>query len=870
MTSKEIRQKFLDFFNEKQHRIVESAPMVVKDDPTLMFTNAGMNQFKDIFLGNRAAKDLRVADTQKCLRVSGKHNDLEEVGVDTYHHTMFEMLGNWSFGDYFKTEAIEWAWELLVDIYGLDPERLYATVFEGDAADKLEADTEAEDLWKKFLPSDRILRANKKDNFWEMGDQGPCGPCSEIHVDLRSDEERKAKPGRDLVNADHPQVVEIWNLVFIQFNRKSNGSLENLPSQHVDTGMGFERLCMALQGKTSNYDTDVFSPLIAKISDLSGIRYTASDNQTDVAIRVISDHIRAVSFAISDGQIPSNSGAGYVIKRILRRAIRYGYSFLDFKEGFMYKLVPILANQMGDAFPELKKQQELITRVIQEEESSFLRTLDKGIDRFNNHVDSLKGKTIDGGFAFELYDTFGFPIDLTELMAREKGLNVDIQGFNEGLQKQKERSRAATVTESSDWTVLKQDDREEFVGYDLLETDVFITRHRKVTAKGEAFYQLVFNITPFYAESGGQVGDTGYIEANGEKTLILDTKKENDLIIHLVEELPSDAGAVFKAVVNSEKRKATGLNHSATHLLHAVLRNVLGDHVEQKGSLVNPEYLRFDFSHFSKVSDEELTEIEEKVNAQIRANIPLDEQRNVPINTAKEMGAMALFGEKYGDVVRVITFDKDFSVELCGGTHVNATGDIGLLKITSEGSVAAGIRRIEAVTGVVAFDALNSAYTQVNELKSVLKTKNPLKSIQQLQSQIKELQQKIEGFNAKAASGLKDELLAKAADKGDFKLIAERISLEDSNAIKNLCFDLKKESGLVALLGVVSNEKPGLHLVISQDLVDSKGWKAGEMIRPLAAHIKGGGGGQPTYASAGGSDVNGLETALKVVSSSLE
>jgi len=870
MTSKEIRQKFLDFFNEKQHRIVESAPMVVKDDPTLMFTNAGMNQFKDIFLGNRAAKDLRVADTQKCLRVSGKHNDLEEVGVDTYHHTMFEMLGNWSFGDYFKTEAIEWAWELLVDIYGLDPERLYATVFEGDAADKLEADTEAEDLWKKFLPSDRILRANKKDNFWEMGDQGPCGPCSEIHVDLRSDEERKAKPGRDLVNADHPQVVEIWNLVFIQFNRKSNGSLENLPSQHVDTGMGFERLCMALQGKTSNYDTDVFSPLIAKISDLSGIKYTASDNQTDVAIRVISDHIRAVSFAISDGQIPSNSGAGYVIKRILRRAIRYGYSFLDFKEGFMHKLVPILADQMGDAFPELKKQQELIIRVIQEEESSFLRTLDKGIDRFNNHVDSLKGKTIDGGFAFELYDTFGFPIDLTELMAREKGLNVDIQGFNEGLQKQKERSRAATVTESSDWTVLKQDDREEFVGYDLLETDVFITRHRKVTAKGEAFYQLVFNITPFYAESGGQVGDTGYIEANGEKTLILDTKKENDLIIHLVEELPSDAGAVFKAVVNSEKRKATGLNHSATHLLHAVLRNVLGDHVEQKGSLVNPEYLRFDFSHFSKVSDEELTEIEEKVNAQIRANIQLNEKRNVPINTAKEMGAMALFGEKYGDVVRVITFDKDFSVELCGGTHVNATGDIGLLKITSEGSVAAGIRRIEAVTGVVAFDALNSAYTQVNELKSVLKTKNPLKSIQQLQSQIKELQQKIEGFNAKAASGLKDELLAKAADKGDFKLIAERISLEDSNAIKNLCFDLKKESGLVALLGVVSNEKPGLHLVISQDLVDSKGWKAGEMIRPLAAHIKGGGGGQPTYASAGGSDVNGLETALKVVSSSLE
>jgi alanyl-tRNA synthetase len=870
MTSKEVRQKFLDFFNEKQHRIVESAPMVVKDDPTLMFTNAGMNQFKDVFLGNRKAKDVRVADTQKCLRVSGKHNDLEEVGVDTYHHTMFEMLGNWSFGDYFKTEAIEWAWELLVDVYGLDPDRLYATVFEGDKTDKLDADTEAEDLWKQFLPIERILRANKKDNFWEMGDQGPCGPCSEVHIDLRSDDERKVKPGYELVNTDHPQVVEIWNLVFIQFNRKSNGSLENLPSQHVDTGMGFERLCMAIQGKTSNYDTDVFSSMISKISELSGVKYTASDNQTDVAIRVISDHIRAVSFAISDGQIPSNSGAGYVIKRILRRAIRYGYSFLSFKEGFMYKLVPILADQMGDAFPELKKQQELITRVIQEEESSFLRTLDKGIDRFNNHVDSLKGKTIDGRFAFELYDTFGFPIDLTELMAREKGLNVDIQGFNEGLQEQKERSRAATVTESSDWTVLRQDDREEFVGYDLLETDVFITRHRKVAAKGEEFYQLVFNITPFYAESGGQVGDTGYIQANGEKTLILDTKKENALIIHLVEELPSDAEAVFKAVVDDEKRKATNLNHSATHLLHAVLRDVLGDHVEQKGSLVNPEYLRFDFSHFSKVSDEELIEIQEKINSQIRANIPLNEQRNVPLSAAKEMGAMALFGEKYGDVVRVITFDKDFSVELCGGTHVNATGDIGLLKITSEGSVAAGIRRIEAITGTVAFDALNSAYTQVNELKTVLKTKDPLKSIQQLQSQIKDLQQKIEGFNAKAASGLKDELLAKAIDKGDYKLIAERISLEDSNAIKNLCFDLKKEEGLVVLLGVVSNGKPGLHLVISQDLVDSKGWKAGEMIRPLAAHIKGGGGGQPTYASAGGSDINGLTEAIKVISSSLE
>mgnify|MGYP002630633528 CR=1 FL=1 len=862
MTSKETRQKFLDFFEEKNHRIVASAPMVVKDDPTLMFTNAGMNQFKDIFLGNRVSKDLRIADTQKCLRVSGKHNDLEEVGVDTYHHTMFEMLGNWSFGDYFKKEAIDWAWELLVDVYGLNPERLYATVFEGDNSDKLDADTEAEELWQQYLPTERILRANKKDNFWEMGDQGPCGPCSEIHVDLRSDADRASKPGRDLVNADHPQVVEIWNLVFIQFNRKASGLLEGLPAKHVDTGMGFERLCMALQGKTSNYDTDVFSPLISKISDLSGVSYTASDNQTDVAIRVISDHIRAIAFAISDGQIPSNSGAGYVIKRILRRGIRYGYSFLGFKEGFMHKLIPTLAAQMGDAFPELKKQQELITRVIQEEEASFLRTLDKGIDRFNNHVSTLTGKMVDGQFAFELYDTFGFPIDLTELMAREQGFTVDIKGFEAGLNEQKERSRAATATSSSDWTVLKQDDREEFVGYDLLETEVVITRYRKVTAKGSEFYQLVFNITPFYAESGGQVGDTGYIESGNQKIYIQDTKKENDLIVHLVEELPTNPEVTFNAVVNREKRNATQLNHSATHLLHAVLRDVLGEHVEQKGSLVNPEYLRFDFSHFSKVSDEELATIEAKINQQIRANIQLDEQRNVPINSAKEMGATALFGEKYGDLVRVITFDKDFSVELCGGTHVAATGDIGLLKITSEGSVAAGIRRIEAVTGVKAFEQLNAAYLEINELNRLLKTKDPLKSVQQLQAQVKELEQKIEGFNAKAASGLKDELLKGAVDKGSYKLINERISLEDAAAIKNLCFDLKKEPGLVALLAVLTNGKPGLHLVISQDLVDSKGWKAGDFIRPLAANIKGGGGGQPTYASAGGTDNNGIESAI--------
>jgi len=869
LTSNEIRQTFLDFFKQKQHRIVPSAPMVVKDDPTLMFTNAGMNQFKDIFLGNRAAKDVRIADTQKCLRVSGKHNDLEEVGVDTYHHTMFEMLGNWSFGDYFKKDSIEWAWELLVDVYGLDPNRLYATVFGGDAGDNLEADTEAEELWKRFLPAERILKASKKDNFWEMGDQGPCGPCSEIHVDLRTDAERAAKPGRDLVNADHPQVVEIWNLVFIQFNRKADGSLETLPAKHVDTGMGFERLSMALQGKTSNYDTDVFSPMIAKVSELSGVKYSATDSQTDIAIRVISDHIRAVSFAIADGQIPGNSGAGYVIKRILRRAIRYGYSFLGFREGFMHKLVPTLADQMGEAFPELKKQQELVTRVIQEEENSFLRTLDKGIDRFNHYVSSLKSKTIDGQFAFELYDTFGFPIDLTQLMAREQGLIVDIKGFETGLNIQKERSRAATATESSDWTVLRQDDKEEFVGYDLLESEVFITRYRKVSAKGKEFFQLVFNITPFYAESGGQVGDKGFIEANGIKTFIFDTKKENDLIVHFCENLPAEPSANFKAVVNAGNRKATALNHSATHLLHAVLRQVLGEHVEQKGSLVNPDYLRFDFSHFSKLTDEELAEIEKRINDKIRENISLDEQRNVPINTAKSMGAMALFGEKYGDLVRVITFGRQFSVELCGGTHVKATGDIGLLKITSEGSVAAGIRRIEAVTGAKALEELNAAYQQVNELKGLLKSKEPLKSVQQLQLQVKELQNKIEGLNAKAASGLKDELLAKASAQNGFRVIAERIALDDATAIKNLCFDLKKEEGLVALLGAISGGKPSLHLVISEDLVSQKGWKAGELIRPLAQHINGGGGGQPTYASAGGIEINGLDKAIASLGSLL-
>jgi alanyl-tRNA synthetase len=866
MTSQQIRQTYLDFFKEKGHAIVPSAPLVVKDDPTLMFTNAGMNQFKDIFLGNRPAKDARVADTQKCLRVSGKHNDLEEVGVDTYHHTMFEMLGNWSFGDYFKKEAIEWAWELLVKVYGLNPERLYATVFEGDDADSLPADTEAENLWKQFLPEDRILRASKKDNFWEMGDQGPCGPCTEIHVDLRSGAERAQQSGRELVNNDHPQVVEIWNLVFIQFNRKADGSLENLPAKHVDTGMGFERLCMALQGKTSNYDTDVFSPLISVISSISKKKYTATDSREDIAIRVISDHIRAVSFAIADGQLPANNGAGYVIRRILRRAIRYGYSFLSLQEPFMHKLVAVLAEQMGPFFPEIISQRNLVEKVILEEEQSFLRTLSKGIERFNAHVEGMGGKMVDGQFAFELYDTFGFPIDLTELMARERGLTVDGAGFQKGLAEQKERSRAVATTENSDWTVLAEGSG-EFVGYETLEAEVRITRYRKVSSKGKDFYQLVLDHTPFYAESGGQVGDTGTLEAAGQKVAIFDTKKENDLIIHFCKELPTEPSVAFMAKVNKGKRADTARNHSATHLLHAALREVLGTHVEQKGSLVNEDYLRFDFSHFSKVTDEEMQRIEAIVNGRIRENIHLDERRNVLIAEAKALGAMALFGEKYGDQVRVITFDPQFSVELCGGTHVSSTGEIGLLKVTSEASVAAGIRRIEAVTGAKALTILTDAERKVTELKNLLKSPDPLKAVEQLIAKNKELQQQLESLNAKAAARLKDELLAKAVQKEGHRLIAQRISLSDGNAVKNLCFQLKETPDLLAVLGTVSNGKPTIHIAIGEQVLKDKGLDAGKMVRELAKHIKGGGGGQAFYATAGGSDESGLDAAISAAAS---
>ena len=861
LTAKEIRKEFLTFFESKNHKIVPSAPVVLKDDPTLLFVNAGMNQFKDFFLGNKKAVDTKVADTQKCLRVSGKHNDLEEVGVDTYHHTLFEMLGNWSFGDYFKEESIAWAWELLTEVFKIDKDRLYVSVFEGDKTDGLKMDSEAKEIWKKYIAEDRILEFDKKDNFWEMGETGPCGPCSEIHIDLRSNEERAKQSGASLVNLDHEQVIEIWNLVFMQYNRKADGSLELLPEQHVDTGMGFERLVRAVQLKQSNYDTDVFTPYLKALEKLSGKKYGLKEN-TDIAFRVIADHIRAVSFAIADGQLPSNNGAGYVIRRILRRAVRYGYTFLGFENAFFYKLVAVLVSEMGEVFPEVKKQQEFLVNVIKEEEISFFKTLSIGISKLEQ-IKNSNAKAIDGKTAFELSDTYGFPLDLTQLIASEYNMLVDVEAYNAELAKQKERSRSAEDASQGDWIEVSNDKVEEFVGYDLMQSEIKISRYREVEKKGKKLYHLVFNYTPFYAESGGQVGDKGFIEdAEGNKTFIEDTQKENDLTIHIVKQFPKNIKSSFKAVVNENRRKDTEKNHSATHLLQHVLRNHIGKHVEQRGSLVNENYLRFDFSHFQKLSDEEIETLEQTVNALILENIVLDEKRNLPITDAKAMGAMALFGEKYGDLVRVISFDQKFSVELCGGTHVNATGDIGLMKITHEGSVAAGIRRIEAVTGQKAFDSLNSAYTNLTELKSVLKTKDPLKSVRQLQLQVKDLERKIESFNAKAASGLKDELLAKAEEKDGYKLIRQKISLDDSSAIKNLCFDLKKEAGLVALLGAVSNGKPGLHLVISQDLVDSKGWKAGDFIRPLAANIKGGGGGQPTYASAGGGDANGIEAAF--------
>lgn len=957
MNAQQIRQQFLDFFESKGHKIVPSAPLVIKNDPTLMFTNAGMNQFKDYFLGNQQAPNKRVADTQKCLRVSGKHNDLEDVGHDTYHHTMFEMLGNWSFGDYFKEEAIAWAWELLTEVYKLDKDRLYVTVFEGDAKENLAFDQEACDCWKKYIAEDRILHGNKKDNFWEMGDAGPCGPCSEIHVDLRPDSERQAVDGKTLVNNDHPQVIEIWNNVFMQYNRMADSSLQPLPDKHVDTGMGFERLVRAIEGKTSNYDSTVFMPLINKVEALSGIKYVGGDPaaipggspKTDIAIRVIVDHIRAVAFTIADGQLPSSGGAGYVIRRILRRAVRYGFSFLNLKEPFFNQLVPVLAQEFGGIFPEIRQQQEFVQKVVLEEEISFLRTLSKGLEYFENWktmkdllskvvkgYDLSEGENIayqksvnyitkhpnfkieglhklgeyfegivlkrfdhqllnpynkrytsqdefiteankiinehyilDGKFVFELYDTYGFPIDLTQLIANEINCKVDIVGFETLLQQQKDRSRKAAETTKDDWVILRQaqdgkDIEPIFVGYDELTSEAKIARYRKVSAKNKEFFQLVLDKTPFYAESGGQVGDTGYLQSANEKINIVDTQKENNLIIHITDRLPENPEAVFEAKVDADRRVLIADNHSATHLLHAALKRVLGDHVNQKGSLVGPDYLRFDFSHFAKMTDEEVAAVERMVNQKIRENIALNEQRNIPIAEAQAQGATALFGEKYGDTVRVITFDKNYSMELCGGTHVPATGQIGYFKITAETSVAAGVRRIEAITADKAEEFINQQVTLVEEAKALLNNAKDLKKgIETLLNEKAELQKRLEALENAQVQQVKAELKLKVEAVNGLNFIAQRVSIGSAEAIKNLAFALRGEiDNLFLVLTAEIGGKPNITVMISDNLVKDKGFDAGKIIRELAKLVKGGGGGQPFYATAGGSDVSGLGAVL--------
>ena len=865
MTSAIVRQKFLDFFESKGHKIVPSAPLVLKNDPSLLFTNSGMVQFKDYFLGNSISTNRRVADTQKCLRVSGKHNDLEDVGLDTYHHTMFEMLGNWSFGDYFKKEAISWAWELLTGVYKLPKDRLYVTVFGGDKGDNLPVDDEAKDLWRTFVQEDRILHGNKKDNFWEMGESGPCGPCSEIHIDLRSEEERMLKAGRDLVNSDHPQVVEIWNLVFIQFNRLASGALVPLPDKHVDTGMGFERLCMAIQAKTSNYDTDVFSPLMDFIAINANVKY--GDNiKTDIAIRVMADHIRAVSFAISDGQLPSNTGAGYVIRRILRRAVRYGFSYLNFKEPFIHRLVPLLALQLKDVFPELHQQLEYVSKVVHEEEISFLRTLEKGLKRIENF-----DKTISGEQAFELYDTFGFPFDLTSLIARERGFLVDEKGFIEEMAKQKTRSKVDAAKETGDWVVVAEGDlpagqagKPEFIGYDELTSTSKILRYRKVKQKNKELFQLVLDKTPFYAESGGQVGDTGTLEIELEKITVVDTKKENDLIVHWVERLPANLEGIVQAKVNVHQRRLSMANHSATHLLHAALREVLGKHVEQKGSLVNDKILRFDFSHFAAMTSEEVSRVETIVNEKIRENIQLNEQRNVPIEKAKSLGAMALFGEKYGEFVRVITFDPKFSVELCGGTHVKATGNIGLLKIVSESSVAAGVRRIEAVTADGAFEYLNGFYNEMGQIKAQLKNpKDVVASIQALVDEKHGLEKKLEIIYQQQANTLKDILATKAVKSNGCTLVLERVSVPNADALKNIAYALRNQfDDLLMILAADIEGKPQVAVMIGEKLEATKKYHAGNMVKERAREIDGGGGGQPFFATAGGKNSSGLDRVL--------
>ncbi len=887
MTATEIRNAFLDFFAAKGHTIVPSAPIVVKNDPTLMFTNAGMNQFKAIFLGEEPAKFSRVADTQRCLRVSGKHNDLEEVGIDTYHHTMFEMLGNWSFGDYFKKEAIAWSWELLTEVYKLPKDRLYVSYFEGDEKEGLEKDTETYDLWKQYVDEAHILPGNKKDNFWEMGETGPCGPCTEIHFDSRPDVERAEVSGATLVNADHDQVIEIWNNVFMQFNRLKDGSLQTLPAQHVDTGMGFERLVRVLQGRSSNYDTDVFQPLIQFIAEKSNKKYNSAAKPGEegwndaVAMRVMADHIRAISFAISDGQLPSNNKAGYVIRRILRRAVRYQYQYLGFKEPFLNKLVPLLAEQFNGVFHELYTQKDFVQKVVLEEEGSFLRTLEQGIKtleqafkeaeiKLNNYIvgEMVWGdsKTINGKFAFELSDTYGFPLDLTQLMAREKGFTVDLEGYEAALTEQKSRSRAATAIDTTDWIVLKDDDTVEFTGYDETESIAHVVKYRKVTAKGKEQYQIVLDKTPFYAESGGQVGDTGeLVFPDGEVVDVTDTKKENGLIVHFVDKLPDDIDDALTAIVDADKRNSTNNNHSATHLLHAAMKQVLGSHVNQKGSLVNAEYLRFDFSHFAKVTDEELARIEAIVNEKIRENIALKEERDVPYDVAIQSGVTALFGEKYGDKVRVITFDETFSKELCGGTHVKATGFIGFFKITSESAVAAGVRRIEAITGIVAENFINEQSKLVNQLKDLLKNpKDIAKSVESLLDENTKLKKEIEKSILEKSSGLKNELAKKVENINGINFIAQKVELPNADAIKNLAYQLKDiVSDLFLVLAADIDGKPNLTVMLSENLVKDKGLNAGNIVRELAKEIQGGGGGQPFFATAGGKDLSGLDRALE-------
>ena len=865
LTAKEIRESFKQFFASKEHQIVPSAPMVVKGDPTLMFTNAGMNQFKDIILGNVPRKYPRVADSQKCLRVSGKHNDLEEVGHDTYHHTMFEMLGNWSFGDYFKKEAINWAWEYLVEVLKLNPERLYATVFEGSPAEGLDRDNEAAGYWEQYLPKDHILNGNKHDNFWEMGDTGPCGPCSEIHIDLRSDEERAAVSGADMVNKDHPQVIEIWNLVFMQFNRKADGSLEPLPAKVIDTGMGFERLCMALQGKTSNYDTDVFQPIIKVIAGMAGTTY-GTDKQQDIAMRVIADHIRTIAFAITDGQLPSNAKAGYVIRRILRRAVRYGYTFLDRKEAFMYKLLPVLIETMGDAYPELIAQKTLIEKVIKEEEESFLRTLETGIRLLDKKMEETKaaGKTVLNGVdAFTLYDTYGFPLDLTELILRENGMEADIEEFNKAMQKQKERARNAAAIETGDWITLK-DGECKFVGYDLFECEAEILRYRQIKQKNKVLYQIVLDQTPFYAEMGGQVGDTGWLIADDEKIDVIDTKRENNLPVHLVTKLPKDVTATFTAKINVKKRIQCECNHSATHLLHEALREVLGTHVEQKGSYVSPDSLRFDFSHFQKVTDEEIRKVEILVGEKIRANFPLEEHRNMPIAEAKALGAMALFGEKYGDEVRVVKYGS--SVELCGGTHIPATGMIGCLRVIGESSIAAGVRRIEAVTAEGAEQFVYAQQDVIRELRALMNhMPNLAQAMKKSIEENAEMKKQIEDYIREKSMRLKEEIVAKASESNGIKVM-QFVGKANADAMKNVAFQIKAETtdSFVFVAGIIDDNKCTLMLMLSDDLV-KEGLHAGKIVKEAAKHIQGGGGGQPHFATAGGKNMEGLSIAVGAV-----